>query len=75
LNTIEVDEGAGQFEYRQLSSIWLPENDNPLLPLTGATLLDLVLVSPTVVRATCLIDPSKLIQANRYKITGREGCK
>lgn len=75
INTIEVDEGAGQFEYRQLSSIWLPESDNPLLPLTGGTLLDLTLVSPTVVRATCLIDPNKLIQANRYKITGREGCK
>jgi len=74
LNTIEVREGAGQMEYRQLSSIWLPENDNPLTPLTGATLLDLVLVSPTQIRATCLIDPSKLIISDRYKISGRIGC-
>jgi len=74
LNTIEVREGAGQFEYRQLSSIWLPENDNPLTPLLGDTLLDLVLVSPTQIRATCLIDPSKLITAERYKISGRIGC-
>ena len=75
VNTIEVYNGAGQMEYRQLSSIWGSEIDNPLLPITGGTLLDLVLVSPTVVRATCLIDPNKLIKSNRYKITGREGCK
>lgn len=74
LNTIEVREGAGQFEYRQLSSIWLPENDNPLTPLSGATLLDLVLVSPTQIRATCLIEPGNLITAERYKISGRIGC-
>ena len=73
LNTIEVREGAGQFEYRQLSSIWLPENDNPLQPLTG-TLLNLTLVSPTQIRATCLIEPSNLITAERYKISGRIGC-
>ena len=74
INTIEVRNGSGQFEYRQLSSIWLPENDNPLLPLTGATLLDMVLVSPTQIRATCLIDPTKLIPSNNFKITGRIGC-
>lgn len=75
INTIEVDGGAGQFEYRQLSSIWGSESDNPLLPIAGATLLDLVLVSPTEIKASCLIDPSKLIDASRYKITGRIGCK
>jgi hypothetical protein len=75
LNTIEVREGAGQKSYRQLSSEWLPESDNPLLPLTGATLLDVQLISPTVIRATCLIDPFKLDDAQNYKITGREGCK
>lgn len=75
INTIEVREGAGQKEYRQLSSIWLPEPDNPLLPLTGATLLDLQLINPTTIRATCLIDPFRLIDSQNYKITGREGCK
>jgi len=74
INTIEVREGAGFKEYRQLSSIWLPELDNPLLPLAGDTLLDVVLVSPTIIRATCLIDPSLLIQDTDYKITGRIGC-
>lgn len=75
VSSIEVDGGAGQFEYRQLSSIWGSETDNPLVPIAGTTLLDLVIVSPTVVRASCLIEPSKLIQSNRYKITGRIGCK
>ena len=75
LNTISVDFGAGQMEYRQLSSIWLPEVSNPLLPLAGGTLLDVVIVSPTVLRCSCLVDPNQLINATRYRITGREGCK
>lgn len=75
LNTIEVDQGAGFLEYRQLSSIYLPEIDNPLLPLSGGTLLDVQIISPTVLRCSCLVDPNKLIDATRYKITGREGCK
>ena len=75
INEIEVDNGAGQMEQRQLSSIHLPEPSNPLLPLSGATLLDLQLTSPTVVTATCLVRPSLLIDANRYKISGRQGCK
>tara|TARA_R100001443_G_scaffold108643_1_gene119279 strand:+ start:2463 stop:4982 length:2520 start_codon:yes stop_codon:yes gene_type:complete len=75
INEISVDNGSGQMEQRQLSSIHLPEPSNPLVPLSGSTLLDLQLVSPTVIKATCLVNPSLLIQANRYKISGREGCK
>jgi len=75
LITIGVRDGAGQAEFRQLSSIVGSEADNPLEPIVGATLLDLTLVSSTVIRATCLINPSKLIDANQYKITGRIGCK
>lgn len=75
ISAIEVYQGAGQFEYRQLSSIIGSEVNNPLIPITGATLLDLVLVSPTEIKASCLIDPTNLIQSNRYKITGRIGCK
>jgi len=75
LNTIEVDGGAGFMEYRQLSSLMLPEVDNPLIPLSGSTLLDVQIIAPAVLRCTCLVDPNKLINATRYKITGREGCK
>ena len=75
INAIEVDGGAGQLEYRQLSSIIGSESGNPLIPVTGATLLDLSLPAANILRAECLIDPNLLIDATRYKITGREGCK
>ena len=70
-----MDEGAGQKEFRQLSSIWLPEFDNPMIPIPALTLVNLVWVSTTVVRAECRIDANKLIDSNRYKVTGRLGCK
>lgn len=75
LNCIEVDGGSGQKEFRQLSSVVLPEADNPLTPLPGDTLLDIQIISPTVLRCTCLIDPNKLITSDRYKVSGREGCQ
>ena len=74
INAIEEDGGAGQLEYRQLSSIVNPEADNPLEGISG-TLLDVTLVSPTVIECACIIKPTKLLPANRYKITGRLGCK
>jgi hypothetical protein len=75
LNCIEVDGGGGQKQFRQLSSVVLPESDNPLTPLPSDTLLDIQIISPTILRCTCLIDPNKLISAERYKVTGRQGCK
>jgi hypothetical protein len=71
----EVDQGAGQFEFRQLSSIWSSEFDNPLVGLPNETLCTVTFVSTTVLRVECRIDSNKLIDSNRYKITGRLGCK
>ena len=75
LNCIEVDKGAGFKEFRQLSSIFVPEFTNPLEGVTGTTLSTLTLVSPTVLRVECMIDSNKLINAPRYKVSGRLGCK
>lgn len=72
---IEVDQGAGQFEFRQLSSVHLPEVDNPMIPLPGDTLATITYVSSTEIIVSTRIDASLLINSNRYKITGREGCK
>lgn len=72
---IEVDKGAGQMEFRQLSSIWGSESDNPLIPLEGETRLKLTLVAPNVIKAECLVEPSLLIEATRYKHSARIGCK
>jgi hypothetical protein len=78
-NCIEVDNGAGQKEFRQLSSIWLPEFDNPMLPLpTPAAVTTLVTIeqnSATKITVRSRIEANKLIDSPRYKITGREGCK
>ena len=75
ISSIEVDGGAGQLEYRQLSSVVGSEADNPLIPIPAATFLSLSLPSANILRAECIIEPNKLIDATRYKITGREGCK
>jgi len=71
---MEIERGAGQFDFRQLSSRWGSEADNPLIPLDGETKLKFELVSPRVIKTSCLIDPNKLEQVLRYKITGRIGC-
>lgn len=71
----EVYKGAGEMQFRQLSSIWASESDNPLVPLVGETLTKVTLVSPTVVKLECLVEPSLLIGANRYKMSSRLGCK
>ena len=68
----EVDEGAGQFEFRQLSSIMQPEADNPLEGISG-TLLDIQLLSPTQLKMSCLVNVDELIDADRYKISSRSG--
>lgn len=74
INCIEVDGGAGQFEFRQLSSIWLPEVSNPVVAIPANTLAALTLVSATKIRVSCRIDSNKLIDSQRYKVSGRIGC-
>lgn len=75
LQCLEVDQGAGQMEFRQLSSIWGSESDNPLIPLTGETLCNVTLVSPTEISVSCLVEPSLLADAIRFKHSARIGCK
>ena len=72
---IEVDGGAGQKSFRQLSSIWLPELDNPMVPLPSETLAKIVWISNLKIRVETRIEANKLIDASRYRISGRIGCK
>lgn len=71
---LESENGAGQFEYRQLSSVWGSESTNILIPLEGEENLKIEQISPRVIKTSCLIDNTKLINSSRYKITGRIGC-
>ena len=69
---IEIDKGAGQFEFRQLSSHWGSESDNPLIPLETETKLKIELLPDNItIRTSCLIDPGLLPESSRYKVTGR----
>lgn len=71
---IEVDKGSGQMEFRQLSSVWGSESDNPLIPIPGATNAQITLINPTQLKIECLVEPSLLIEATRYKHSSRLGC-
>jgi hypothetical protein len=75
LNCIGVDGGAGQKEFRQRSSIWDSEASNPMLALDQETLATVTSNSPTSITVSTRIDSSKLTNAERYKISGRIGCK
>lgn len=71
---IEIDGGPGEFEYRQLSSVWDSENDNILVPLISETKLKMEQISPNTVKTSCLVDNNRLSDALRYKVSGRIGC-
>lgn len=74
--TIEIDRGAGRFEQRQLSSVWGSENDNPLKPLDGETKLKLEVDGTNkFLKMSCLVDPDILEDAEKYRVSGRVGCK
>jgi len=74
VTTLEIDNGPGVMQHRQLSSIAASEFDNPLIPISGQTKLQIVQTAPNVIVTKCLVDNTKLQAASRYKITGRIGC-
>lgn len=73
--TIEIDNGAGRFEQRQLSSVWGSENDNPLKPVDGETKLKMEVDGTfKFLTMSALVDPNLLDEGARYRVTGRVGC-
>lgn len=72
--SIEINNGSGQYEHRQISSVFESESDNPLIPQEGESLLSLEQVATNIAKLTCLIDPEKLEESAKYKITARIGC-
>lgn len=74
--TLEIDKGAGRFEQRQISTEYITESDNPLIPIDGQNKLSIsVDGTGKVLTAKCLVDPELLQVAERYRITCRSGCK
>ena len=73
--TIEIDNGEGQDEVRELTTAWDKASDNPLEGITNPQRLTQEL-DPTnkILIAKCLVNPDMLQQAARYRITGRVGC-
>lgn len=75
VTTLEIDRGGGILEMRQLSSVWGAESDNPLKPVPGATKLRIVIDGTGKIATTkCLVEPSLLETAEKYRVTGRIGC-
>lgn len=72
--TLEIDKGAGVLEHRQLSSIWGREFDDILIPLDGQVKLLVEQITTNEIKASCLVDYTRLTRAYKYKITGRIGC-
>lgn len=72
---IQVENGAGQMKFRQISTEFISENDCPLIPLQGESLLNKTYTSSNKLVLKCLIDSSLLEDAVNYRITSRLGCK
>ena len=72
---VEVWEGTGLFDFRQLSTVWGSEPDNPLKPLAGETKCKITLVDTTHIKLECLVMPDLLIEASKYKFSSRLGNK
>lgn len=74
ITCLEVCRGSGQYDLYEISTLYLPRNDSPLKPITGQSKLKLEYTTPNTIKTSCLIDPSYLIGADKYKISGRIGC-
>ena len=73
--TIEIDKGAGIYEMHQISSVYVPETENPLQPLENETKLKLEIDNTNKkITSSCLVDSELLEDAVRYRVTGRIGC-
>ena len=72
---IEIDKGAGEKEFRQLSTEWGRELDNPLIPIAGETRVKKTSPAANQILLECLVNPSLLDGAQRYKLSSRLGCK
>ena len=72
---IEIENGAGFLSQHEISTESAPLTASPLQPIATESDLKLEFISTTEIKATCLIKPELLEQANRYKITARLGCK
>lgn len=75
ITTIEVDKGAGSKEFREISSAWDSESDNPLKGIENEKRLTLEF-DPTkkILKTTCVVEPEILEDAQRYRVTARLGC-
>jgi len=75
ISEIEVENGGGEKDIRQLSSIYLPEFGNPLMPLPSTTLATVTFNATNKITVSCRIEANKLITAETYKVTGKIGGK
>ncbi len=72
---IEIENGAGFLSQHEISTTTAPLSAAPLQPLSGETGLKFEYINTTQIKVSCLIKPTLLERATRYKITARLGCK
>lgn len=76
--TIEIDEGPGFLNLRQISTVVTQENGNPLVPLTTPAQFlkwEIDGTNPSVLKVTFNVNPAELDIGSQYRFTGRLGCK
>jgi len=73
--TIEVDEGPGFLNMRQISTVVAQESGNPLIPLNLQFLKWEIDTDTKILKVTFNVNPASLDIGSRYRFTGRLGCK